>query len=416
MYLSSTTPRWQPASEADLQSALAGGLLEENHYLELKQQLDNGKGANKELARDLAQFAIDGGTLIIGIDEGGNTNPAALHPVPLAGLPERIEQIARSTVDPPLPVRCTGIPSSSDPLRGYLLVSVPATGTAPHMVDGAYYGRGEKTKQRLSDAEVLRLHQNRKNTNTLATQLLDQYVARDPVPTERRQQAHFFVIAAPVVPRTEMLLDAVHGTQWHTTFEQLKNAAMTPQVTGDGPDGGFAPSLHQAGNWSRRADGAAVTYGLTDDRRLERLVSESPRYIEDVFELELTEDGTARLMTSRLSDEPSQAGGQRIFAVMIPVLVRQVMAIANAISNHTGYLGPWMLGCAATGIAGLPAHTNDYRVWTRPWPADNASYHMTTTAAGAELAQTPGDLTRQLTGRLLRGLGEADRLTRYLTD
>lgn len=90
MYLSPAVPRWTPSTEADLAEALANGLLEETHYLELKREVPPGKGANKELARDLAQFAIDGGTLIIGIDapEGA---PTTLSPVPLAQLPERIE-------------------------------------------------------------------------------------------------------------------------------------------------------------------------------------------------------------------------------------------------------------------------------------------------------------------------------------
>ncbi len=129
---------------------------------------------------------------------------------------------------------------------------------------------------------------------------------------------------------------------------------------------------------------------------------------------QLTEDGALRLMTSRLSD--NRGNGQEIFAIMIPVLVHQALAIAKAIADHTGYLGSWLLGCAATGIAGRPASNKDYRVTSRPWPVDVDTYNKTCTAAGPEIAQTPGDLTRRLTGRLLRGLGEAEQLREYLTD
>jgi hypothetical protein len=154
---------------------------------------------------------------------------------------------------------------------------------------------------------------------------------------------------------------------------------------------------------------------LTGDRRLERLVSQSPRFIEDVFELELTEDGAVRLMTSRLSDDHG-GQGQRIFAVVIPTLVRQSIGIAAAVSAHAGYLGPWMLGCAATGLGGMPASSDDHRVTGRPWPVDSDDYRMTTTASTTELEQAPGSLTRRLAGRLLRGLGEADRLAGYFFD
>ncbi|MFI5689540.1 hypothetical protein [Streptomyces sp. NPDC051636] len=69
IYLSPAISRWTPKSEGDLAAAISGGLLEESHYLDLKEQTDPGKAGNKELARDLASFAVDGGMLIIGIRE-----------------------------------------------------------------------------------------------------------------------------------------------------------------------------------------------------------------------------------------------------------------------------------------------------------------------------------------------------------
>jgi hypothetical protein len=54
--------QWVPRSEADLAEAVSLGLLEETHYLELKREIPAGKGANRELARDLASLAVDGGT------------------------------------------------------------------------------------------------------------------------------------------------------------------------------------------------------------------------------------------------------------------------------------------------------------------------------------------------------------------
>lgn len=85
-----------PQSEDELRSRLESGLLEETHYLDVKREL----GGNKELARDLAQFATDSGALVFGVEE--RTDAAdQLHPIPLRGLAERVEQVARSTVDPP---------------------------------------------------------------------------------------------------------------------------------------------------------------------------------------------------------------------------------------------------------------------------------------------------------------------------
>jgi hypothetical protein len=64
-------------------------------------RLPAGTAANKELARDLGQFTIDGGVLIIGADEGDETTPPSLTPVDLARLTERIEEVAAKPGRPP---------------------------------------------------------------------------------------------------------------------------------------------------------------------------------------------------------------------------------------------------------------------------------------------------------------------------
>ena len=68
IYLSADTPRWTPRTEADLQAGIDQGLLSESHYLDLK-EVPATKGDNREAARDLVSFSIDGGTLIYGIAE-----------------------------------------------------------------------------------------------------------------------------------------------------------------------------------------------------------------------------------------------------------------------------------------------------------------------------------------------------------
>jgi hypothetical protein len=70
---------WPPRTEAALEGASRAGLLTETHHLDIKKELPTGDAANKELARDLASLSIDGGLLIIGVDE--DTVPG-LNPVP----------------------------------------------------------------------------------------------------------------------------------------------------------------------------------------------------------------------------------------------------------------------------------------------------------------------------------------------
>lgn len=90
-----------PSSKEELEAALCAGLLVEGHYLDLKRQLGKGKEANRDLAKDVAAFSIDGGVLYIGVREGAPGQAPALHPVELGGLKERVDQVARSIPRPP---------------------------------------------------------------------------------------------------------------------------------------------------------------------------------------------------------------------------------------------------------------------------------------------------------------------------
>ena len=111
-----------------------------------------------EMGRDIASFAIDGGVIVYGVAEQKNA-PPVLNPIPLADLSERIELVAGTRISEPLSVRTTAIPSST-PGLGYLVVHVPKSPRAPHMVDGKYHGRDEKTKRVLHNQEVV-LHLER---------------------------------------------------------------------------------------------------------------------------------------------------------------------------------------------------------------------------------------------------------------
>jgi len=95
-----------PASQDALRAAFAGGLLEERNWCELKAKLgEPTKGNNTEAAKDMASLAVDGGTLIYGIDEaapGGDP----LQPIDVGSrvgddcLPVRDETARSSTCGP----------------------------------------------------------------------------------------------------------------------------------------------------------------------------------------------------------------------------------------------------------------------------------------------------------------------------
>lgn len=399
IYLNQTTPRWMPTTEEAIRDAADAGLLEETHFLELKSDLKPGPAANKELARDLAQFAIDGGTLLVGVAETPE-GPPTLSPIAdVDGLCERIEQVARSIPDPPLSVVCTRIDRGDR--SGYVVVQVPASARAPHMVAQVYFGRGDKTKIRLSDDEVRRLHAAQQTQRDIGRQEMARYVARDPVPTELRQQAHLYVVAVPTAPRPEMLLSLTHGpTAQQEQFALIYQAAQEPTGVSR-----FSPTLTDATSFHRRDDGAAMTsYGLAEGRILNSEAGAPFR--EDFIEVEFSEDGVIRLMTSRFSDEVRSGAGQELFGTMAPVLVRQFVELARAVSAKAGYGGMWSLGFAATKVKGIPVHLGGRTSWQ--WEAGGLttdSFEHYTHEPTLELAQHPGPVTERLVGKFLRAAG-----------
>lgn len=79
----------------------------------------------------MSSFSIDGGTIVICIDEK-KPNGEARKPVTLKGLPEKIEQIAQWSVHPPLQISCTTVESGNSDGTGYVLVHIPPSPLAPH--------------------------------------------------------------------------------------------------------------------------------------------------------------------------------------------------------------------------------------------------------------------------------------------
>lgn len=148
-----------PSTLDELAELLDERILVEDHFVDFKKELERGPGANKGLAKDLAAFSIDGGRIFIGVDEQARDsgNPPVVAAVNLSGLKERIDQIARTAVDPPVGVRCTEIHSDHDPSKGVLVVTIPPSAEPPHMADGRPRGRSDTTNYVLSSAEVTAL-------------------------------------------------------------------------------------------------------------------------------------------------------------------------------------------------------------------------------------------------------------------
>jgi len=415
VYLSAVTPRWQPVSLDDVGTAAGQGLLLESHHLEVKRELGEGPRVNRELARDLAALATDGGSLLIGVAEETSTSVMTVEPVGLDGLAERVEQVARSIVDPPLAVVATALRDPSDRGRGVLLVQVPASGEAPHMVDGRYYGRGNTTKHTLGDADVLRLHEARRGWERDALELLEQEIARDPVPVLRRQCGHLFLVAQPVRAREDLLVEQLSDPDWAQWLRRLAFAGETDCLNEAvrAAGGPAAPDFGGFSGFARRPGGVAVaTFFLAQARPLPEGLFDDPgsRSAEASLELEVYEDVGLRLFCGRASERRIDGGGHEsawLFDAHATALTRRLLAVAAQLSLITGYLGPWSLAAGLTGIRGTRSV-----MWFQDFYGDGPvceaeDYRRSVQVSTVELQTTPGRVTDRLLGRLLRTTGSA---------
>lgn len=406
-----------PKTEADLQAAVDGGLFEESHHLDLK-RAPNSKGDNKELARDLASFAVDGGTLIIGVQENKDSRTFELAPQPLNGLPEKVEAVARAIPDPPLTVITEEINSAEDG-HGYLIVHIPASPVAPHMVDNRYFGRGDKTKYQMGDAEVVTLHARRRNTEADTLVLLRKEMEEDPL-RGVGAQSHLFLVAQPTAGRRDMCLPITGASDWTLRLHKLINAVQNNHTLRDAlSNQGFSPDLSAAHQGHRRARGVALSSSsLGPDRTYK---PEDRWGDEDVIELQLFEDGGLRLFMTRFSDglsrphAPDGDAEQVLFDAAAVILTRHMLELIRLISEDVGYHGNWAVAIGANRLRSRRRFTQP-SIFSSNHRYSADSYEESTGATLAELRDTPGTVTRRLLGPLLRSLGSEEAFSKALTD
>jgi hypothetical protein len=371
----------------------------------LKRQLGSGPAANRELARDLASLAVSGGTLIIGVVDQQERDPSdprsALAPMPLAGLVERVEQVALTRCDPPLLVKSGTIEGASDPSQGYLVVHVPPSAIAPHMVEGKYWGRGEYTKRPLNNADVVALHDQRQALTRDAEEPLDSYVKRDPVVEAGHVQelAHLFFVAVPRPGRPGMLHEALDDpNQWQQQLFRILYRHQRDEPT----FGAWTPDFSTAGHWSTRADGwAATSHNLKSGRTLEPSAREA-----SVLEIEMSEDGFVRLFCGRGSDSRSDAPEvEYVIDPLVAGLVYRAARLAGDVAGETRYHGDWALGVAMTELRGCVSNLMASNYWDEANQYPDDEYRATVRANTAELVDRPGAVVERLVGRLFRTLG-----------
>lgn len=387
--MANPSARWQPVSMQEVEAAIANGLLEEGHFLDLKRELNSAPRTTRDIAKDIAAFAIDGGLILIGVDEGP---PVKVNPVPLSGLAERVEQIGLMSVSDPVAVTTKLLRTADDPEMGVGAVSVPASSRAPHMADGRYYARGDKTNYRLSDPEVFRFHQRRVETRSDLIADAASILER----TAPQQESLLAVVAEPLSSTTDFLEELSAHADWDTEVRGLVQSALTSRQRT------YSPSLAVPLRTVRRPNGVALTTSGdaigTGKRR--------------TAELTFSESGGIALISERPTDirsfpavAPRPPDLKVIFDNLIVGNAELVVRLLAEVAKKYGYYGAWQIAVVVTDLDGGTS-MKAVDPWGDPGPIyTEATYGRATEATFVELDTEPDQVTARLVLRLLRSLG-----------
>lgn len=381
-------------------SAAASGVLDETHWVELKEAIPpTNRPANLELARDLASLSVDGGLLVVGIEDAKGKAGAVVG-TPLPGLADRIAQVAQGAVTPPLGVNTTEVPQPGEPEKGVLVVSVPGSLDAPHMVDERYWGRSDKGKRVLSDPEVRRLLENRNVRRVGFSDRLQDMESPDNalVPASRRLGVNVCLLLEPAAPPFQTKVSEELG---HNFNPEL----LLQTILGYNPKSLMLSSLLA----SPHHDGVVLTT-VRDDGLV---LGHGPARIL------LGDNGT---LTFWAGDQTVQLETQRFLSVGS---VRESVDIAARLAGHLGSTvlgisGQWTAGLLVTGLKGFqPLERSPGRPVTfggsrrpgHPFPSD--LYERVTRSTTAELAEAPSRVVVRLTADLARAMGVPEATQPY---
>ncbi|WP_433952872.1 AlbA family DNA-binding domain-containing protein [Curtobacterium flaccumfaciens] len=393
---------WNPTREDDIRTLLETVDFDESHHLDVKASIGSSPRARKDTAKDLAAFAIDGGTLVIGVGEDKAKKfgePGRFFLAPDDAGDEavlRVEQIAQLAVVPPVIVRIRRIDSHQSG-KGYLFVEIPPSPQAPHMVDGKYYGRADRSNRVLHDAEVQRLIAARAAREGALLVELEAMQRDDPFPKAAeggRPLGHLYLIARPRTAEPGLADELIHGDDDAAVRSLVRRVGQ--RIPRDLRSAMPAPTV--ASKEQRRARGVAFT---TLGRG--RTATDSDRQAVDI---EVQTDGTIAALVGGTS---APAGGTQHNRVVsdrtIVSWVWHLALWARAVSDSTGYQGEWEFGLRSTGMRRATSKRLSGPEFDELDEYDQDVFARTARAFTSDLEQDPAQVVQDLLKPLLRALG-----------
>ncbi len=411
---------WTPSTFASAVSDVDARRVCENHYIELKRTYESTDSGKRKLPEHLASLALDGGVLVIGVEENDAGMAIKVIPVDLAGFAERVDSAALYRCDPPVEVRITPLsdPNDESGLTGILLVEVPAHPLAPVMVDGRYFGRGERTTRRLSDAEVVRLHQAR------ALEAGHMEKALEAAVQEARALGdvsfgRLTIVAEPAPIRDADAMSHVYAKNDWWRWQQAADTAAAEYVQDRGSrsaalagclyQGAFSPVAMLGIGVQNRRHAQGVEVGRTGPGGESEPNGYLRLYESGAFRLALTSFVHPKREYSAVSGKERREldwhflVSATVYAVGMFVQVRQKASFHRQLD----------IGVHVDGLTGVVPQSTESSLsrWGDATRYSAKEYRRTTRITVQEMDGDPTAVMNRLWGPLLRSLGLGDRFT-----
>lgn len=338
---------WAPKKEEEILKAVNSDALEESSTFDVKAALPS---KNIEIAKDIAAMSNDGGVIIFGIGEDKNGRLKIATPIPLNGEPERITSVAQTSITEPPRFHIRTIPTSKDSSKGYIVVEIPPSERAPHMVvvqgDHRYYGRNAKGNFLLSEAEVERLYERRKKLAVDLKALLENEIQQAPYPPHTKF-GYLHVFARPTFELTGVL-DRM-GTPSMPTgrlFREIVERIAEQNLLKIEYYPRFQPYLN---DWEFTAEGLRGKTSFGND-----LKDDAPG---DALFLRVDTDGMGHLFCGRAAELENER-----FELFWSVIVGNIfnfLFFMGRLFQQANYIGMVNIGLAVTGIKDAVYHSTD---------------------------------------------------------
>jgi hypothetical protein len=343
--------------------------------------------------------------LVYGIDEDEHKRLTVRNPISLAGQPERITRIVQTSIAEPPKISISTIPTSDDSSKGYIIVVVPPSERAPHMVvvkgDHRYYGRTATGNTPLNEGEVARLYERRQRWEVDRDKLLAEEIACAPFPLQR-EFAYLHLIAQPVFRSEDFLEQAVSSDQ---TMQELLGELIVQVVDYNLFPNIYRPDFTIPSQWIYTAEGLLGKLTGSDMQ---------PQY---TLNLQVDFDGTCHLFCGGAAQRG--AGDVKSFnQMLIAGNTTRFLALLGKLYDKASYIGMVDVGMALTGLKDSQLTWSTDAPGFRPFmPYDRDEYRRTRRVSAITLKDDPVDVARELVMRFFNALaqGQSDPFPKQTT-